>query len=515
MLKKIGISLLLACMMLVSTVHANPTPACRTIAECRELQRTARDNIAVIIEQEGELSDDITEVQAEISTLRDEITHLENTIRTLDSEIIELDAEIADLAYAATINLEILDITADQIDDLVDQISARMRLAQRANNRNSFLVMLSEAEDLTTFLRVTRGFNRIATDDAELMDELTSLVEFQENLLLELSQQQERLETRREARYTRAAELAAEQVSLEAAQYALMIHEAEMRAIYHRLNRDRISEEQILAMAAEIEEILERIPPPLIVAPDPPAATDQTSNDSTANSNNLPSTDSTSNNNNSSANNSTANSDNSSSTDSSSTDSTSNNNASSNTPPANNNTPPPNNDSTSNNNNPSSNNETSNSPSSNNNSSSSSVEQTPPANSGLAHPMPGARVTSEFGRRNGAHHAGIDLAVVGDPRAPILAAAYGTVIIAEWHNSMGWYVVISHNINGNRVDTLYAHMRYSPPVSPGDAVTQGQVIGTKGNTGNSFGAHLHFEVHPGGFAWVQNRGVNPRGWINF
>ena len=78
---------------------------------------------------------------------------------------------------------------------------------------------------------------------------------------------------------------------------------------------------------------------------------------------------------------------------------------------------------------------------------------------------------------------------------------------------MGWYVVISHNINGQRVDTLYGHLRYQPPVSAGDVVTQGQRIGTKGSTGFSTGPHLHFEVHPGGFSW--NAGVNPREWINF
>ena len=138
---------------------------------------------------------------------------------------------------------------------------------------------------------------------------------------------------------------------------------------------------------------------------------------------------------------------------------------------------------------------------------------------GLAHPMPNAVVTSEFGPRWGTHHAGIDLVVNGNARANILAAASGVVTLSGWHDSMGNWVIISHNINGQRVDTVYAHLRYSPPVRVGQVVLQGDVIGVKGNTGHSFGAHLHFEVHPGGWhpdthSW-QNRGVNPRDWIDF
>ena len=139
-----------------------------------------------------------------------------------------------------------------------------------------------------------------------------------------------------------------------------------------------------------------------------------------------------------------------------------------------------------------------------------------PESSGLAHPMPGARVISEFGPRWGTHHAGVDLVMWGgNDHAPILASAAGVVTIAGWHGSMGNWVVLSHNINGQRVDTVYAHLRHTPPVSVGDIVTQGQVIGTKGSTGHSYGPHLHFEVHPNGFNWGSHRGVNPRLWITF
>ena len=136
-----------------------------------------------------------------------------------------------------------------------------------------------------------------------------------------------------------------------------------------------------------------------------------------------------------------------------------------------------------------------------------------PSARGLAHPMPGAFVTSEFGPRGGGLHTGIDLVIVGNPTAPILSAAAGTVTTNQWHGSLGWYVVVSHNINGQRVDTLYAHLHYQSSVKVGTVVAQGERIGTKGSTGNSSGPHLHFEVHPGGWAWGNS--VNPRSWVGF
>ena len=443
MFKKIGISLLLAFAMLVSTfnigvvttVYANPT--CRTIAECRELQRTARNNIAEIMEQEEELRGDIAEVQAEISTLRSEIANLENRISGLQAEIDELDDQIADLIIETETNIEILEETEERIDDLIYQISGRMRLAQRANNRNSLLVMLSEAEDLTTFLRATRIFSSMATTDAELMDELTELVEFQENLLLQLSHQRDRLGTYREIRQTSIAELEVEQANLEASQYRLFAREAELQDILDTLQEDRMSEEEMLAMAAEMQEILERVPPPPVITTGGGSSGSGGSGSGGSGSGG---------------------------------------------------------------------------------SGTSSGSQTP-NNGGLAHPMPGGRVISAYAWRNGRPHHGVDIIVNGNNRANILAAANGTVTLSGWHNSMGNWVIISHNIDGQRVDTVYAHLRYSPPVSVGQAVSQGEVIGVKGSTGHSTGPHLHFEVHPGGFSWSSNsmttfRGTNPCNWIS-
>lgn len=86
-------------------------------------------------------------------------------------------------------------------------------------------------------------------------------------------------------------------------------------------------------------------------------------------------------------------------------------------------------------------------------------------------------------------HAGLDLkAPIG---TPIYATANGVVTIAEFDNSRGNYVVITH---GKHYRTLYAHMS-SMKTSPGNEVKKGDLIGFVGNTGRSTGAHLHYEVH--------------------
>lgn len=86
-----------------------------------------------------------------------------------------------------------------------------------------------------------------------------------------------------------------------------------------------------------------------------------------------------------------------------------------------------------------------------------------------------------------------------------MAAADGQVIEANatdsWGYSWGYYVLIYHN---GTYSTRYAHMS-SVAVSTGQYVTAGTIIGYEGNTGNSFGAHLHFEVYENGTR------VNPAG----
>jgi murein DD-endopeptidase MepM/ murein hydrolase activator NlpD len=88
-------------------------------------------------------------------------------------------------------------------------------------------------------------------------------------------------------------------------------------------------------------------------------------------------------------------------------------------------------------------------------------------------------------------HNAVDLA--SSLNTPIMAAAAGKVIIAKqggWNGGYGNYVVVSHP---NGVQTLYAHMN-NIAASVGESVSQGQVIGYMGSTGDSTGVHVHFEV---------------------
>jgi Membrane proteins related to metalloendopeptidases len=107
-------------------------------------------------------------------------------------------------------------------------------------------------------------------------------------------------------------------------------------------------------------------------------------------------------------------------------------------------------------------------------------------------------LTSRFGNRlhpiSGVwkNHTGVDIgAGYGDT---VWAAAPGTVSLAEYYGSYGNCVMIDH-LNGYY--TLYGHLS-SIAVSNGQLVTAGQTIGYVGSTGNSTGAHLHFEIRQSG-----------------
>ena len=125
-------------------------------------------------------------------------------------------------------------------------------------------------------------------------------------------------------------------------------------------------------------------------------------------------------------------------------------------------------------------------------------------------PLPGYSPGSAYGWRihpiwgDMRFHAGED---IGAPSGtPILAADSGiATVISDNGNGYGNYIMINHG--GGRV-TLYAHMS-GFAVSNGASVTQGQVIGYVGSTGNSTGPHLHFEVR------VNGATTDPKSYFNF
>lgn len=115
-------------------------------------------------------------------------------------------------------------------------------------------------------------------------------------------------------------------------------------------------------------------------------------------------------------------------------------------------------------------------------------------------------VTSPFGWRSLGNHKGIDISGANASGSLVVAGASGVVTEAGWSTGgYGNYVMIDH---GNGVETLYAHMLdNSLMVSVGDQVPKGYAIGRVGNTGYSFGAHLHFEVR------INGTRVNPAWYI--
>ena len=125
-------------------------------------------------------------------------------------------------------------------------------------------------------------------------------------------------------------------------------------------------------------------------------------------------------------------------------------------------------------------------------------------------PLPGYSPGSAYGWRihpiwgDMRFHAGED---IGAPSGtPILAADSGVAtVIPNNGNGYGNYIMINHG--GGRV-TLYAHMS-AFAVSNGATVTQGQVIGYVGSTGNSTGPHLHFEVR------VNGATTDPKSYFSF
>lgn len=99
-----------------------------------------------------------------------------------------------------------------------------------------------------------------------------------------------------------------------------------------------------------------------------------------------------------------------------------------------------------------------------------------------------SRPSSHYGPRRRRFHYGLDLALpTGEP---IYAAFDGVVRISKYNRSYGNLVIIHH---ANGLETYYAHMSKRLVVS-GEHVKSGQQIGLCGNTGRSFGSHLHFEI---------------------
>ena len=123
----------------------------------------------------------------------------------------------------------------------------------------------------------------------------------------------------------------------------------------------------------------------------------------------------------------------------------------------------------------------------------------------LKTPIDGARLSSNFGMRKhpisgyNKLHKGVDFAA--PTGTPIYAGGNGVVEFVGNNGGYGKYIRIRHN---NEYKTAYAHLSgFNKKIYKGARVNQGEIIGYVGNTGNSTGPHLHYEII------YQNKQINP------
>lgn len=123
---------------------------------------------------------------------------------------------------------------------------------------------------------------------------------------------------------------------------------------------------------------------------------------------------------------------------------------------------------------------------------------------------PNTTITSRFGHRHApcggcsTNHSGVDW--TPGYGAEVHAIADG-VVISRPMGGWGSYVVIEHDIDGQKVLSGYAHLVAGSNLKPGAVVKRGDVVGLSGNTGQTSGAHLHFSI------LVNDKFVDPLTWL--
>lgn len=126
-------------------------------------------------------------------------------------------------------------------------------------------------------------------------------------------------------------------------------------------------------------------------------------------------------------------------------------------------------------------------------------------------------ITSEYGNRihpiygTKKFHSGLDMAGNDKNIYPI---ANGVVARTGSNSSMGNYIVIHHNINGQNYTSSYYHLELKY-VKKGQTVLQNTVIGKMGQTGAATGVHLHLTMYKGHLYNEPSTMVNPRDYISF
>lgn len=160
---------------------------------------------------------------------------------------------------------------------------------------------------------------------------------------------------------------------------------------------------------------------------------------------------------------------------------------------------------------------------------------TPNPSGAFRWPFKKSTISSEYGPRSGgtgSFHEGTDFAggLVGGTGTAIPCIGDGVVQEKRYHANFGNMVIVNHGIleggtyAGKRCRSLYAHMNSAGPTTVGRSISKGSTVGPIGNTGASYGAHLHLEIHisepDAGIVWnTSNDGgfrtaVNPRTFLD-
>ena len=120
-------------------------------------------------------------------------------------------------------------------------------------------------------------------------------------------------------------------------------------------------------------------------------------------------------------------------------------------------------------------------------------------------PIKGGKITTAYGKKgkmwSKGYHTGVDFAV--PQGTDIVAVADGKIENASWGKAYGTALV--QKVDGGWV--IYAHLSKAL-AKPGDKVVAGQHIGESGNTGNSSGPHLHFEMRDN-IRWSAGKDIDP------
>lgn len=441
--------------------------------ETKSYEEKLRENEALLEEKEsekeqissaiGQLNDEISSIVRNLAQLSSEIDAIQSQIRVKSQEIAEKEIQVEALSLRIAeleedIRIQLLEIEAkeEELEVQKDMLSERVRAAYKYNSFSNIIFTLIESQSILDFTERLLFIEKMAKQDNEMIETINGLIEelmerkqFLEETRIEFVEAKTQLETERAALVDAKDMLEREHRNLADKMGSVQRLESEKRAAYERMsNEEKRVAEQIGDIMSENAE-LERTIQVLIREAQRRAEEERRQQEEEARRQEE---------------------ERKKQEEERRRQEEEAGEISEPDPPA----------------------------------------PQPPAtapSSGYIRPVSG-RITSGYGYRihpiwgDRRFHTGVDFA--GPTGDPIKAVRDGVVILRQYYYGYGNTVIIDH---GNGVSSLYAHM-HNFNVSLGTRVSQGQVIGTVGSTGDSTGPHLHFEIR------INGNHVNPMNYLN-